>query len=399
MKRVIALFLILCLCALYGCVGAPADPQSSQTTQTTLSTVGSSSQPESTASTDTTVSTQETTLSTAPTTEPVTTAPTTAVSPYATQPPVYGPSDSKPYVNPLTGEGLAEPFTNRIFMVSINNLKEALPHRGVYKADIYMEMFINHSVIRGLALYSDIAAVESIGSVRSTRPIFNTLAGHFDAFIAHAGYSSGTAQEQCIVGIDNMNIDTTTKTSYSYRDTDRTAAWEHTLFAKGAGLLAKVASKGYSVTQDPGKTYGMTFTQDGTPAGGETAETVTVTFRYKTSAKQTEMVYNTSIGRYVYNQYGKTMADADTNTLEAFENVLVLFAKDQMDSRGYHIYDLLAGGEGYFACGGKIIPIQWTCAGTDQPFVYTTVDGQPLDLGVGSSYIALAPVGSTVEYK
>ncbi len=392
MKRIVALVLILCLCALCSCVSAPAPTDPTLTTGSTAAT--SSSTAESTQSTAG-ESTQSTAQSTAPTTEE--SEPAGSVS-YATQPPVYGPSDSKPYVNPLTGEGLAEPFTNRIFAVSINNLKDALPHRGVYQADIYMEMFVNYSVIRGLALYSDIASVESIGSVRSTRPIFNMLAGHFDAFIAHAGYSNGTKQEQHIVGIDNMNIDTSTQTPYSYRDTERTGSWEHTLFAKGAGLLEKVASKGYRVTNEAGKTYGMTFTQDGTPANGEKATNITITFRYKTSAKQTTMVYNSNIDRYVYNQYGMVMADADTNTLEAFQNVIVLFCKDQMDSEGYHIYDLLAGGEGYFACGGKIIPIAWTCTGSNQPFVYTTSDGQPLDLGVGNTYIALTPVGSTVDY-
>ncbi len=398
MKRIVALLMIVCLCILCGCVSTPVEnPSTAGTTQSTEGSTGSQNQ--SSQSTAATTEPAPTTQApTAPSTEP--TAPTEpeATTPPGFQDPVYGPSDSKPYENPLTGEGLAEPYTGRVFAVSINNLKDALPHRGVYMADIYMEMFVNHSVIRGLALYSDISKVSSIGSVRSTRPVFNMLAAHFDAFMCHAGYKANSAASQTLAGIDHMNIDTGSQTAYSYRDTERESSWEHTLFAKGAGLLQTVTSKGYRVTNEAGKSYGMNFTENGTPENGDKATTLTITFRYNTSSKQTKMIYNSSGGRYIYNQYGMFMADADTNILEGFENVLVLLCKDQMDKDGYHIYDLEAGGQGYFACGGKIIPILWSCAGKDQPFVYTTTDGEPLNLGIGSSYIALAPLGSTVEY-
>ncbi len=397
MKRILALIMALCLLALCGCSSAPENSTGSTdaTGTTAAPNIPSSTQgttiPSATDSTASIPTDPEATGTTAP-------APTVSI-PYATQPPVSGSSDSKPYANPLTGEGLAEPYTGRIFAVSINNVPEALPHRGVYQADIYMEMFVNHTVIRGLALYSNIEAVESIGAVRSTRPAFAAIAGHFDAFLAHAGGSSQVLAELAALGTDNMNIDTGNQTSYSYRDFNRNSAWEHTLFAKGAGLKEIAASKGYAVTQEPNRSYGMLFTEDGTPANGEKATTVTIGFRFNSSYKETKMVYNSEIGRYIYNQYGSIMADADTNTYEAFENVLVILANDQLDSAKYHHYDLLSGGDGYFACGGKLIPIKWSCAGADQPLTYTLLDGTPLELGVGSTYIALAPVGSTVNYS
>ena len=363
MKKLIALILALTLCLLCGCGGGAKE-------------------------------TEAPTTEAAPTDAPTTEAPATEAP--ATEAPTEAPVV---HTNPLTGEVLDAPFTNRVFAVTINNLEDALPHRGVYKADMYMEMFVNHSIIRGLALFTDIASVESIGSVRSTRPIFTDIAGHYDLFVAHAGGSAYALTDQHNSGIDNMNIDTGDQTDYSYRDKERTGAYEHTLFAKGAGVKAAAEGKGVRVTQEPGKTYGLTFTEDGTPAGGENASSVTISFKYSNAFKDTVMVYDAELGKYVYHQYGKMMADADTNEPEGFENVIIMIGKDKLDEIGYHIFDFNGGGEGYFACGGKIIPILWSCAGDDQPFTFTTLDGEPLNLGVGSTYIGIAATGSKVAYE
>ena len=93
------------------------------------------------------------------------------------------------YTNPFTGEVLENPITTRPVVVSISNIPDALPHRGVYGADILFESFVNGSIVRCLALYGDITGVPSIGSTRSARPIFVDIATHYNAFYAHAGGS------------------------------------------------------------------------------------------------------------------------------------------------------------------------------------------------------------------
>jgi hypothetical protein len=60
------------------------------------------------------------------------------------------------------------------------------------------------------------------------------------------------------------------------------------------------------------------------------------------------------------------------------------------------VADFVAGGTGYYACGGKLIPLTWTCDGEDQPFRFFTESGEPLAFGVGNTYIAIAPVDSPV---
>jgi hypothetical protein len=61
--------------------------------------------------------------------------------------------------------------------------------------------------------------------------------------------------------------------------------------------------------------------------------------------------------------------------------------------------DLEGTGNGYFACGGKLVPIKWSRENATAPFVYSLEDGTPLTLGIGKSYVAVLPTGSPVEYQ
>ena len=249
-------------------------------------------------------------------------------------------------------------------------------------------------------MFSDVSQVESIGSVRSDRMMFNIIAGHYDAVIAHAGGSPEVLNQANSWGRDHFNIDTWDDCLYSYRDKDRFnsgVSWDACLFAKGPGLVEHAKEQGIEVTRDSEKDYRLTFVEDGTPVGGEVADTITVTFSYGGSRKDSTMVYDAELGKYVYHQYGKMMVDGKTGEPEAFENVVIMMTNVSKNGI-YHVADFVAGGEGYFACGGQLIPMKWYCDSEDTPFYFTTVEGEPLSFGVGNTYIAVAPLDSPVVY-
>lgn len=335
---------------------------------------------------------------TAPTQAPATeaTEAPTETTEAPTEPPVV-------YRNPLNGEVLDEPYTGRIFAVTISNIRDALPHYGTMEADILMEMWVNGSIIRDLALYTDVSKAEAIGSVRSDRLMFNQIVKMYDAVLADAAGSDQVLNDAKNTGVNRMTIDTGDSTDYSYRAKDRVftfkpeSKYEHTLFAKGAGLLDFAQKKGFSVTQPADKDYNLHFTEDGTPEG-ETANSVNVTFTYRNNKKDTTMVYDESLGKYVYNQYGKAMVVGDTEDPECFTNVIIMLA-DITRGDVYYTANFTNGGTGYYANGGKIIPITWGCDGEESPFWFKTVDGQDLELGVGNTYMAIAPQDSPVTYE
>lgn len=359
MKKVIALMLMLTL-LLCGC-GAKGEP---------AVTEAPAALPETTAA-----PTAE------PTTEP-TTVPTTEPAPV--------------YVNPLNGEILDAPFTGRIFANTVSNLADNIPHVGVVKADMLIECYVNmDSVVRCLALFTDIDSVDAIGSTRSTRPMFNAIAQHYDLILSHAGGSDQALKDAKDRGVENFNIDAwaVASTGASYRDKERKGAYENTLYGIGSGIKAYAEAQGYPMTLE--RDYGFSFTDDGTPAEGVEAKDISITLTYKKAKKETRMVYDESTGKYAFNQYGQVMTDLKTEEVEAFRNVIVMYA-DITTTGIYHIADFSAGGTGYFACGGKLIPITWSCAGDKEPFRFFTESGEPLELGRGNTYMAICTPESPV---
>ena len=381
MKKILALTLALALllCGCGSAAGAEAAPQAAANAGTSAENAAESNASDNVAEAD------------APTAEP-TTEPTTV----PTEPPVV-------YFNPLNGEVLDAPFDGRIYANTISNIPDALPHVGVNQADILMEMYVNNTIVRCLALFTDIESVEAIGSTRSTRLMFNDIVQHYNAIFSHAGGSSQCIKDANSRGIAHYNLDSLMRQGdplaqgTAYRDTEYKYG-EHNLFGIGAGIKAYAESQDVMVSGMPEVDYGLRFIEDGTPANGEDAQSITVTITYGKAKKDTTMEYDATLGKYVYYQYGQMMADQITGETEAFENVIIMHTNITMNGI-YHTADFVAGGTGYFACGGKLVPITWTCESEDSPFRFFTQDGEPLNLGMGNSYIAICSPDSPVVWN
>lgn len=365
MKRLLPIFLIICLLL---CACTPAQGETEPSTQQTQTTAPSTSatQPQE---------------STAPTTQP--TEPETE------------PTDQ--YVHPLTGEPLEEPMTARPFLVAINNARAALPLLGVGDADIVYEMLTNGYSTRLLAVLTDVQDIQLIGAIRSLRYGFVDVARSMDGVVVHAGGSGQVINYLKQSGVTNSNA--LSSGGGYFRDQNRLNsgyAKEHTLVAIPSVMVNFVQSRGVTVTTDGTRDYGMRFTKDGTPAGGATANVIAMSFF--TGNKTTTMNYDAASGRYIFSQYGSVMVDGNTDKPISFRNVFTLYA-DTVNQSVYHVADLVGSGNGYYACGGKLVPIIWHHEDPDAPFTYTLQDGTPLEQGVGNSYIGIIPTGSAFYYQ
>ena len=345
MKRVFACFLILAL-LLSGC--------GSQTTEET---------------------TVATTVATEPTTEPTT---------VPTEPPVYR--------NPLNGEILDEPYTGRVFAHTITNTQDALPHVNAVKADILVEAYVSRGVVRCLGLYTDIGEIEAIGGTRSTRLLFNQIAQIYDAVLIHGGGFGMVIEDADNKGLDHFNVDSLYRQAdplaqkVAYRDKQYRRYAPNDLFGYGPGIVEYVQAQGTRMTQPADKQYYLNFVEDATPVDGEIADEITIYYGFNT--KNTVMKYNPSTKKYEYNQYGKLMTDQITGEVEAFNNVLILEA-GVYENYIYAEATFQCGGTGYYACGGKIIPIVWECEKAADPFRCMTLDGEPLNVNVGNTYMGI----------
>lgn len=335
--------------------------------------------------------------------------PTPTPTPTQSVEPTQEPSEELPYdgpVNPLTGLPIDEQWANaRPVAVMINNLKNALPQQGNSNADIIYEVVAEGGITRMLGVYQTVEGVGVIGSVRSARPYYIELALGHDALYVHAGGSQDAYSDLSSWNVDHLDG---VRGGYSHesaglfwRDKNRIEGkkydLEHSLITAGENILTVLERDGFRTVHEEGYTYSMRFSEDGTPADGASALTVTVPF---SNQKTGVFRYDETQGVYLVEEYAEPYIDGNTGAQIAMTNVLVLKTsiKSSGDKYGHMLVEL-TGGEGWFACGGKIIPITWKKDGRNGQLEYYTADGQPLTLGQGKSYVNIIAHSMDVSYE
>jgi len=372
MKRIIALLLALTL-LLCGCATAPepTEPSTQPSTEATQPTT------EATQPTETTEATQPTEV---------------------TEPPVL-------YRHPLNGAPLDAPWTGFATAIVINNHEAAMPQHGISQADIFYEIETEGGITRCLGIFSDFTDVGSIGPVRSARTYFNNLATAYDAPLAHCGGSvRGIEGYHDLLGSKISNwphIDAKYyETTYFFRDDYRNSIgydWEHTLFTTGDLMLTALAEKELERVHEGSDAFGLTFDKT-VVLEGEAVSEFSATFR---AVKKTGFSYDPETDLYTHSQYGGVTIDGNTGRPVTFRNVLILQTSQQSIPTGrdwLSYYELVGSGNGWFACGGQLVPITWTRSELHAPFTYTLADGTPLTLAEGKTYIAISSSSEPVSY-
>lgn len=335
------------------------------------------------------------------------TPPSSAIPPAPT-PNITAPTpEPTPYngpTNPLTGQPMSEEQTlRRPVAVMLNNLKAALPQVGQSEADIIYECLAEGGITRMLGVYQSVEDVGMIGSVRSARPYYLELALGHDALYVHAGGSDDAYAKLRSWGVDHFDA---VRGPYEGNSPGANMMWRDANRRKNNGLEHSVVATGESIEtyipesvrrdHEEGYRYAQEFAEDGTPAGGEDANVVHVPFStYKTGV----FTYEAQSGVYLVEEYGNPYVDGNTDEQVGVTNVIAIRTACNAtgDSLGHITVNLTSGGDGWYACGGKLIPIQWSKEDRNSPFVYTTVDGTPLVLGQGKSYVSIIPLDAEVS--
>ena len=335
-----------------------------------------------------------------PTPTPVRTSPPPMATVTPTPTPYNGP------VNPLSGMPTdAETAARRPVAVMLNNLEQALPQLGQSQADIIYEVVAEGGITRMLGVYQSVEDVDMIGSIRSARPYYIELALGHDALFIHAGGS-----EQAYSDLRNWNVDhfdavrgpymgKSPESNMMWRDADRRKenGYEHSVVATGVSILANLPED-LRLEHEEGYESGLNFADDGTPSGGSPASVVTVPFsNYKTGI----FVYDEDRKVYLVEEYGSPYVDGNTGAQVAVTNVIVVQTRCRYtgDSLGHMDVDVVGEGEGWFACGGRAVPIRWSKPDRESPLTYTTQDGAPLVLGRGHTYVNIVPTDAAVTME
>jgi len=306
---------------------------------------------------------------------------------------------------PLTGLPMdTARAENRPLAVVLGNCIDSLPMNGVYHADVIYELLVEGGITRMLALFQDFSDVPMVGSIRSARHYTVEFAHSHDALLIHAGgsrpYAYRTISELGIPSFDEVGG---THREIFFRDRGRVVSRRfdalHAVVTTNARVAYWLPQYNIPLQHTPDFEQGWIFSDDATPSGGSSATNAVVTF---SGGKTTTFTFDASENGYRVSQFRRDFVDANNGLQPLFTNVIVMrtaISPMPGDDAGRQNVVTVGEGEGYFINGGRSIPILWSRADRESPFVFTNLDGSTLELGRGSTYICVVSTRSDVTIR
>jgi len=314
--------------------------------------------------------------------------------------------------SPLTGLPIPTSMANRrpLAISMNNNSPAALPMNGISRADIIYEVVIEYNRTRMIALFQDTTNLPTIGSIRSARYYIGEIADSHDAILISFGRSflanelipdrgttwinthEGPAEHRRLI---NRNPE---------RIPGRTVLTEHNVVTSGDLINRHLPTYGFRLNHNAGWNNRLSFVDNATPSGGTATNNVNIRF---TPAKSSSFTFDSARGVYhmrqTINGTSSDFVDANTGARVEFNNLIILrtdvipHPRDgvpPLEMNRLRETTTTGSGTGYFVHGGRRIPINWSRADHTAPFVYTLQNGTPLNLGRGTTYVAIVPMNA-----
>ncbi|MDO5291847.1 MAG: DUF3048 domain-containing protein [bacterium] len=293
----------------------------------------------------------------------------------------------------LTNEWIAADKANaRPYAIMLSNIKAASPQSGISQASILYECLVEGGITRMMGIFEDFDA-DRIGSVRSARHYYVSLADEYDAIICHYGQSKYTEAKLEELGVDNLSGLASIGTTVFYRDNNIKSP--HNAFASYDGIVKGAEKLEYRTEyRDNLNPHYKFYDEDTAPESSINAEKVNIQF---SKSYAPEFTYDAKTKLYARSQFGEPHVDASTGEQLTFKNLLIQFVKEStMDSVGRQDMELSdASGTGYYVSDGKAVKITWKKNEKDKTMSYCDESGEQLTVNTGKTYIALFPDDKT----
>ncbi len=288
----------------------------------------------------------------------------------------------------LTGEWISEEEAKqRPYAVMFNNIKYASPQSGISEASVLYEALAEGGITRLMGIIAKPKS-DRIGSVRSARHYFVSVADEYDAIFVHYGQTKYALSKISELGINNLSGLEGVGNTVFYRDNAIKAP--HNAFASAKGIVAGTEQKKYRTEYRENLCQHFNFYDEDTKPDGEKANKVTLSF---SSYAEPSFSYDKEKKLYYRSQFGSEHVDANTKKQLAFKNIIIqLVEESDIDKNGYQTIDFTkASGKGYYISDGKAIKITWEKNESGKAMRYLDKDGALLTINPGKTYIALYP--------
>lgn len=289
-----------------------------------------------------------------------------------------------------------ETGTKRPYAIQFNNFKTVKNQWGIGQADIVYECLVEGGITRLLGIGENFTG-DKLGSVRSARHYFVSIADEYDAIYVHYGKTKYATSKINKLKTDHMDGTTGIGTTVFYRDNSINAP--HNAFTSLDRILKGIGKEDFRTEyQESYKPHYTFYETDTGPTAGTDADKVTIHF---SGTGEPYFEYNSEDKLYYRFQYGDVHKDSLTGEQLRFKNVIIQFVKEwNIDKNGYQTMDLEdAGGAGYYITDGKAVEITWKKKEADSFMRYYNEAGEELTINPGKTFIALFPKDRTKDVK
>lgn len=322
---------------------------------------------------------------------------TQAPAPEATEaPPTPEPTEAVPEgkaKSKLTGKYVDEKIAERRpYAMMINNIEYAARFQsGLSQASILYEAKVEGGITRLMAIFEKFNA-KKIGSARSARHYYVSVASEYDAIFVHFGHTKFALRKIDKLKVNNISGLSGVGGAVFYRD--NSIAAPHNAFTSKKGL-----DKGRKILKYR-KNYKKNFEghfkfydEDTDLQSEKIANKVSIKFSGYTTPY---FIYNPEKKLYYRYQYGRKHIDASNGKQLAFKNLIIQYVDDEPIVKGHpKDYRTInfenATGKGKYITNGKAINITWEKHEKKKFMKYYTEDGQELVINPGKTYVALFP--------
>lgn len=298
----------------------------------------------------------------------------------------------------LTGEYVPEKVAKRRpYAMMINNIEYAAQFQsGLSQASIVYEAKVEGGITRLMAIFEDVDA-KKIGSARSARHYYVSVASEYDAIFVHFGHTKFATAKIEKLNVDNISGLSGIGGKVFYRDNNISPP--HNAFTSTDGLNAgrKILKYKKNYHKDFNNQHYQFYPEDTDLTSDKVANKVTVKLSGYTSPY---FLYDEGTKMYYRYQYGKAHMDANNKTQLSFKNLIIQYVDDEpivpghpKDYRTINFED--AKGKGMYITNGKAMKITWEKHESKGFMKYYDESGNELVVNPGKTYIALFPDGDS----
>ncbi len=280
----------------------------------------------------------------------------------------------------------------RPYAYQFNNFKTVSNQWGISQADIVYECLVEGGITRLLGIGENYTG-DRIGSTRSARHYFVSIADEYDAIYIHYGGTKYARSKIAELGVDELDGNANSGAIAFYRDKSIKAP--HNAFASLEGIQKAIKENGFETAYSTNYKPHFTFYETDTELlAGSDANKVNLDFSAYNSPY---FEYNKEDKLYYRYQFDAAHVDSLTGEQLVFKNIIVQFVKEwDIDKNHYQTMDLEdAEGSGFYITNGKGVPITWKKNEAGSWMRYYDESGAELSINPGKTYITLFPNNRT----